>query len=416
MRDKFSALLVSFFVFFCPVSLKAQTPFERMDTDGDDKLSRYEFRGPPRAFNRLDRNHDGHLVREEVSGTLLLRTRRQAGEADGRRPGREAKELVYIDTHYHLVGPKKQGQLRLEKSVRNALTAMDVSGVKQTLLVPMPQVAGQSLQLRLEDLLPIVERYPKRFAALGGGGTLNGMIQQAVKQGRVTADLERKFETRALEIIQKGAVGFGEMTAEHFSMSEHHPYETAPPDHPLFLRLADLAAKYDLPIDIHMEAIPEEMPMPPRFKSPPNPKVLKPNIAAFSRLLAHNRRARIIWVHLGWDNTRRRTVALTRRLLAENSNLYMSIRIASGMQTRKVEAAGFPLDKNGRLQQEWLEMFKEFPDRFVLGSDEIVKASNDHPSAGSLRSTTSILDQLPTQVRQRIGYKNASLLYKSAKF
>ena len=37
------------------------------------------------------------------------------------------------------------------------------------------------------------------------------------------------------------------MTAEHFSMTEKHPYEIAPPDHPLFLRLADLASRYDHP-------------------------------------------------------------------------------------------------------------------------------------------------------------------------
>jgi predicted TIM-barrel fold metal-dependent hydrolase len=256
-----------------------------------------------------------------------------------------------------------------------------------------------------------VEKYPSRFAALGGGGTLNVMIQQAVEAGRVSAELEKTFDARVSELVRKGAVGFGEMAAEHFSMSEEHPYETAPPDHPLFLRLADLAAQYDLPIDLHMEAIPEEMPMPSRFQSPPNPRILKPNITAFTRLLAHNRKAKIIWVHLGWCNTGQRTVALTRRLMAENPNLYMSIRIASGMQARNVVSPTFPLDENGRLKQEWLALFQEFPDRFVIGSDEIIKPADNHPSAGSIRSTVSILAQLPLQLRARIGYENAYRLY-----
>ncbi len=132
------------------------------------------------------------------------------------------------------------------------------------------------------------------------------------------------------------------MAAEHFSMKEEHPYEAVSPDHPLLHRLADLAARYDLPIDIHMEAIPEGMPMPPRFKSPPNPQIPKPNIAAFKKLLAHNRKTKISWVHLGWDNTGKPTSDLTRRLLAENPNLYMSIRIASGMQARKLLTPIFP--------------------------------------------------------------------------
>ena len=157
------------------------------------------------------------------------------------------------------------------------------------------------------------------------------------------------------------------------------------------------------------------LPMPSRFQSPPNPRILKPNIAAFGRLLAHNRKAKLIWVHLGWDNTGKRTIALTRRLLAENPNLYMSIRIASGMRERKVMKPTFPLDKDGRLKQEWLKLFQECPDRFFIGSDEIIKPANNHPSAGSIRSTVSMLEQLPLKLKSQIGYENAYRLYKLKK-
>lgn len=402
MKRKLSVLLFSMLTCLCTTSLMAQTPFERMDINGDGKLSRSEFRGPPSVFKRMDRNNDGYISRKEAKGTRLS----GAGEST---------ELVYVDTHNHLVGRRAMGQFNFEKQARVALEAMDATGVKLNLLMPMPQAVNQGLRLYLEDLLPVVEKYPDRFALLGGGGSLNVMIQRAVKEGPVTTAMEKEFDARALELVRKGVAGFGEMTAEHFSMNENHPYETAPPDHPLFLRLADLAAKYDLPIDIHMEAIPVEMPMPSRFKSPPNPRILKPNIAAFGRLLAHNRKAKIIWVHLGWDNTEKRTIALTRKLLAENPNLYMSIRIASGMQQRKVVKPTFPLDNNGRLKQEWLALFQEFPGRFLIGSDEIIKPANNHPSAGSIQATVSMLEQLPLKLKRRIGYENAYRLYKLKK-
>ena len=186
------------------------------------------------------------------------------------------------------------GQFDFTKQGRNSLEAMDRSGVKLSLLMPMPQTVNQQMLLKAEDLLPIMKKHPGRFAILGGGGSLNVLIQQAIKEEHVTTAMEKLFDARVLELVQKGVVGFGEMTAEHFSMTREHPYVSAPPDHPLFLRLADLAAKYDLPIDIHMEAITEEIAMPTRFESPPNPQSLKPNIDAFSRLLAHNRKARII--------------------------------------------------------------------------------------------------------------------------
>jgi predicted TIM-barrel fold metal-dependent hydrolase len=405
MGPMFLCLLVIGF----PAGLMAQTPFESMDRNNDGQLSKSEFRGPPPAFKRLDRNQDGYISENEASGTRL---------SGGMHPPKQLPEpsartkLVYVDTHNHLVGPRRMGHYNLEKSARIALSAMDAAGVKLNLVMPMPQTVGQNFKLCYEDLLPVVQEYPSRFAALGGGGSLNVIIQEAMRKGAVTKRMEKEFDARALEIVQKGAVGFGEMTAEHFSMSKKHPYITAPPDHPLFLRLADLAARNDMPIDIHMEAIPEKMPIPHRFKSPPNPPWVKPNIDAFRRLLAHNRKAKIIWVHLGWDNTGKRTIALTRKLMRENPNLYMSIRIASGMRNRKVAAPTFPLDRDGRLKPEWLALFQEFPDRFLIGSDEIIKPSDDHPSAGSIGSTTKLLDQLPPKLKKKIGYENAYGLYK----
>ena len=412
MNRTFSILLFPLLVCLCTTSLTALTPFERMDRNDDGQLSRSEFKGPPPAFRKMDQNKDGYISRQEAANTRLSGSVDQKRQVESSPPAGESTELIYVDTHNHLVGQRAKGKLNLEKSSRIALETMDATGVKLNLLMPMPQAVNQKLRLYVEDLLPIRETYPNRFAVLGGGGSLNVMIQQAVKDERVTTAMEKEFDARALELVRKGVVGFGEMTAEHFSMKEDHPYETAPPDHPLFLRLADLASEYDLPIDIHMEAIPEEIPMPSRFQSPPNPQTLKPNIAALGRLLAHNRKANIVWVHLGWDNTDKRTIALTRKLLAENPNLYMSIRIASGMQERKVDKPTFPLDQDGRLKQEWLELFQEFPDRFLIGSDEIIKPAGDHPSAGSIRSTVNILEQLPLELRSRIGYENACRLYK----
>ena len=99
-----------------------------------------------------------------------------------------------------------------------------------------------------------------------------------------------------------------------------------PPDHPLYLLLADLAAEHNVPIDIHMEAVPQDMPLPPDLKSPPNAARLHANIAAFERFLAHNPRAKVIWAHLGSDFTGFRTVELDRRLLQTHPNLYMEIK------------------------------------------------------------------------------------------
>ncbi len=430
MRKIFSVIrnsvLVCLVVIFCTTLSQAETPFEHMDRNGDHRLSRKEFRGPPPAFKRLDKNSDGYINRNEAAGTPLSGGRKPPNERTGSQTQRtiekqhagKTAELIYVDTHNHLVGRRGKGVSQgfdYEGPAQTALTTMNETGVKISLVMPMPQGVEQKNRLYLDDILPVVKKYPGRFAVLGGGGSLNVMIQKAVKSGHVTDAAKKEFDATAAELVEKGIVGFGEMTAEHFSMRTDHPYVSAPPDHPLFLRLADLAARYDIPIDIHMEAIPEETQLPSRLKSPPNPPILKPNIASFKRLLVHNQNARIIWVHLGWDSTSKRTVDLTRKLLLEHANLYLSIRVASGMQARNVVRSTFPLDSEGHVKKDWLELFQEFPDRFVIGSDEIIQKGNRHPSAGSIQSTIGLLKQLPMELQQKIGYENAYRLYKLKK-
>ena len=419
-------LIVKSFVFVCIVMIadtaSAQTPFDRMDRNGDGQLSRQEFRGPLRGFKRMDRNRDGYVTFQEAEGTPLVGGKRRSPSRSKNKGKSGNVPLTVVDTHNHLVGRVSGGsnrQFDYANPARTALDIMDAAGVKVNLVMPMPQDDEQKNRLYLDDILPVVTKYPGRFAVLGGGGSLNVIIQETITAGRVTDGDRKKFDATAEELIRKGIVGFGEMTAEHFSMKADHHYESAPPDHPLFLRLADLAAQYDVPIDIHMEAIPEEMKLPSRLKSPPNPQVLKPNIAGFERLLAHNRNAQIIRVHLGWDNTGKRTVGLTRKLMSKHPNLYMSIRVAGGMQARNVVSSTFPLDSQGYLKQDWLKLFHEFPNRFVIGSDEIILQSkgnssrgNRHPSAGSIEATVGLLQQLPDELRRKVGHENATHLFK----
>jgi predicted TIM-barrel fold metal-dependent hydrolase len=56
-----------------------------------------------------------------------------------------------------------------------------------------------------------------------------------------------------------------------------------------------------------------------------NPDREPENITAFERLLAHNPKAKIVWVHLGMDTTDQRSPELTRRLLAKHQNLYSEL-------------------------------------------------------------------------------------------
>lgn len=328
----------------------------------------------------------------------------------------DPNRISYLDNHAHLaVHYPVAGSLHtdFEGAVAVALSTMNSLSVEKSLLMPPPQVPEMRLY-DYEELAQVAKKIPERFAFLGGGGSLNPMIQESVRSGKLTPDLEQKFEQKAIEILGHGAVGFGELTAEHLSFASWHPYEAAPPDHPLFLLLADIAARYDVPIDLHMEAVPQDMPLPPGFGSPPNPRTLRQNLAGFERLLSHNRQARIVWAHAGWDNTGFRTVALMRRLLEKHPNLYMSLKIVTTMiDFHNGFGSNRPLSETGAIRPEWVDLIRSFPDRFIIGSDQFhASPRNPRRWPPSSQGPRAFLDQLPADLARKVAYENPVRIYK----
>jgi hypothetical protein len=320
----------------------------------------------------------------------------------------------FIDVHNHLVGQygsRSGGRgTDFEGAGRVALETMKKLGIEKMFIMPPPFTPGQPGLFTYEDLIGTVRKYPDRFAFLGGGGTLNVMIQDSIRLNTATPKLISQFEKKAMEILSKGAIGFGELTAEHFSLGPDHPYESAPPDHPLFLLLSDIAGRQGVPIDLHMEAIPSDMPMPRgrRFESPHNPRMLRANISAFERLLAYNRNTKIIWAHVGWCNTGFRTATLCAELLEKHSNLYMSFKIRpdSMPETR-------PLTEDLRLKDEWLHLIQAYPERFLIGSDHFYMTPRASVQIGPKmgEETKFLLGLLPAELARKVGFENASRIF-----
>lgn len=330
---------------------------------------------------------------------------------------RAASGIPFVDAHTHLSrggsgaggGERGGGRGRGAResqgaSVSAALALMDQFGVSYAILAPPPFPAGREDPEVSAELQTVERENPKRFAFSAGGESLNPLIQSTPPE-RVTPDILHEFQQAAEAIAATGAAAFGELAAEHFSSRiGRHPYESARPDHPLFLALADIAAKNDMPIELHMEAVPRDMPFPnAKVAGPPNPSNLVENIAAFERLLDHNPKARIIWVHAGWDLTGERTVALMRTLLAKHPNLFMSV---------KSDQAGTPMTapfiRGDGLKPGWLAMLAAFPDRFVVGSDQFYS----DPEIIRTHRARAFVDALPADIAHRIASENVKHIYR----
>lgn len=318
---------------------------------------------------------------------------------------------AFIDAHCHLFGHMPGGGhiQDFPGAAAAAVATMDKHNIRLSIIMPPPFNDQQAHRYDFEEFKPAIDQYPGRFAFLGGGGTLSPMIiGSAGRSGEVSAELKAAFAARARQIISQGAVGFGEMTALHLSMTHNHPFEVAPPDHPLFLLLADIAAELDVPVDLHMEAVPRDMAIPEAHRRSPNPDRLEANIAALERLLAHNRKARIIWAHVGWDNTGQRTAALTRRLLESHPNLYMSFKLG-----RRGMAATRPVIRGQGIRPEWLRLLRDYPERFILGSDTFHMA----PGAtgrmpNRIKPITRLAAKMPRGLLQAIGRDNPRTIFR----
>ena len=302
----------------------------------------------------------------------------------------------FVEEHAHFDEKDPAG------AVRSAVAALGRENAAMIVFQISPDTFDHPGRYDTEIILSEVKKHPGKLAITGGGGSLNAMIMKSVATGDAGPEVQKQFKARAEELLREGVIGFGEMTAEHFD--GFTPYQAAPPDHPLFLLLADLAAEHNVPIDLHMEAVPQDMPLPADLKSPPNAPRLRANTAAFERLLSHNPRAKVIWAHLGSDFTGFRTVDLDRRLLQAHPNLYMEIKTDP-----EAQGLNYPIAKDGKIKPQWLKLFTDFPDRFVIGSDQHYPEPIDADKRW--QETILLFNQLPVEVRKKIGTENVAAIY-----
>jgi hypothetical protein len=303
-------------------------------------------------------------------------------------------------------------------ATQTAAAQIDASQMGRMIVMPPPQ---QNPMFDFADFASELKKFPGKFGFLGGGGILNPMIQAG---GATGSDARRQFADQAKRIADAGALGFGEIALLHLSMAPNHPFEQVSPDHPLMVQLVEIAGSRNLVIELHMDCVPGEgdVKTPAGFQVPPNPPMLTGNIPAFERLLAHERKARIIWAHGGSDYTGNMTATLVAKLMDAHPNLYMSLRV---VPPEAPGEAGLSIKNKvlvqGGIDGGWLSLFKAHPDRFVLGSDSFFVPAQIPPQApgalfargnqSKLMAAASLLNALPSDLAKRIGMENPSKLY-----
>ena len=191
-----------------------------------------------------------------------------------------------------------------------------------------------------------------------------------------------------------------------------------PADHPLLKLLADVAARRDVPIDLHMDPTATEISTPPRMAAhSANPPRLPATMPALERLLTYNPKARIVWAHAGSDPLGGMTPEAIGRMMDTHPNLFVSLRIGPP----NIPALNKVLSGDG-LDPAWAILLSRHTDRFVIGTDGFVP-SPLAPGGGpgmsfaekrlpNLSATVRFLSLLPQEQARKIGRDNAIRIYR----
>lgn len=321
--------------------------------------------------------------------------------------------LPLLDTHIHFAG-NPRGSMDYRGAMEEALRNLGQNGFDRVIVMPPPFAAGMPAIYDIEDFRRAMQAFGKRVFLGGGGLLLNGLIH-GTPPDRVTDAVKKRFRADAERVAAAGAVVFGEIALHHLSlgvMGPGHPYEWVAPDHPLLLLLADIGAEKGMPLDLHIDLVPEDMETPRRpGLSNNNPPRLKGNLQALERLLAHNRNAKIVWAHAGSDPLGTRFPDVQRGLLERHPNLYMSLRLSI-----TAPPPFMAMDPGPMLKAEWVALLTAFPERFTLGSDSF-HAPAGAPQRGpdnKLENYRAALSQLPREVAEAIAFRNAERIYRLA--
>lgn len=186
--------------------------------------------------------------------------------------------------------------------------------------------------------------------------------------------LQRQLETGLM-------YGIGEISLRHRPFAGSPPEgDNYPADGPVALQIYDLAARYRVPVNVHLEH---------EFSG------------ELERALEHNRKAAIIWAHMGNAQP-----PLIREMMRRHLNLYADISTRNSFFQRRI-----PIDQqsltheDGTLKEGWRTLFEEFPGRFLFGID--LGPPNRLPILDEvLRYYRSVLAQLTPGTAEKIAHKN----------
>jgi Tat protein secretion system quality control protein TatD with DNase activity len=299
-------------------------------------------------------------------------------------------QFSIVDAHAHIGASFKSAAV---------LEVMDENRVSKQIVMARhyPGPAGNSDLPGDDELaLKLAEAYPGRFYPLVG--MQRPLLTGADKWTTPDAKIESLIRETESKLASGKFFGIGEFIVRHWAYSSgRHAEQDNPIYSELMQRFSVLAARYDVPLVIHMEGYPTL-------------------VADFSRLMSEHSSTRYVWAH----NCGRSKAMVIRSLLSRFPNLFCDL--GSMTNAGAGYGTGFPrmeeftslIEYDGVLVPEMKSLYEEFADRFMVGMDVAHAPSMKH-YARRVQRFRELLEQLSPEAREKIAEQNAIRIYRLAR-
>lgn len=294
------------------------------------------------------------------------------------------------------------GHLGASFDFETIVSVMDLNGVAKQIVMARyyPGPAG------LRDLpgsdklaIKLAETYPGRFFSLVG--MQRPLLSDPAKWNEITTDVERLLKEAEHKLASGRFFGIGEIIVVHWAYSRGpHAELDNPPYSDFMRRLSRLAERFDVPMVVHMEAVPEK-------------------VAEFERLITEHRKVRYVWAH----NCGRGRAAPIRLLLNRHPNLYCDLGgmtnlpgMNYGTGLPRMEEFTSLIEKDGVLLPDMKALFEDYSDRFTLGMD-VAHAPGMNALNYSRRVSRfrELVGQFKPEAQARLAHENAARIFKLPK-
>ena len=309
---------------------------------------------------------------EPISAPAPTSTLREIPEAGN--GAWESDSGKMIDAHSHISGPNIDVDIEMDY----VFSFLDQANISKIVLFGPPV-----------PLQKVYRRYPDRVIPF------LTFFRPDLSTGKLNISHER---LELVESLLKSGLfkGIGEILVRWDGSREFALVGARnPADDPLLLKLYDLAAKYSVPVNVHVD-----------FKYSDE----------LERALEHNRKATIIWAHCGATGTAAGIVnaapSLIRRMMDKHPNLFADLSLSNPYTLGEDAPAQEELFTNpdGSIKQEWKDLFEDYSDRFMWGLDMVISTEGYYEKVElTVKATNyyrSLLGQLSPEAAENIAYKN----------